>query len=275
MAPTAALIAAFLLATAGGGGRTSITDRAGDSHGAPDISSLDLGVSDSGLATFRVDVPLPAGSKVGAVSVFIDADNDPTTGSPGDGGADYVFAHYQSDLTDYFYKWIGGAQGWAPMPDANAVRATHDPKGITFSVNRARLGNASQIRVFARSAGQVSQVSALDRVPNSGTTEFDLAPFTLTVAGFHAAEAGGRLTVTMAATQSDNGQYAHSVKCALTTDGTSLRARTAAILTSGGVPTGTCVWAISKTLRGKTLHPSITESSEGRSVTRTAAVKVH
>src|SRR5437667_5285721 len=98
MAPLAVFIAALLLG-AGGGGGLSITDRAGDSGAAPDIRGLELGVNGSGLATFRVDVPLRAGSKAGVVSVFVDADNDPSTGSPAEGGADYVFAHYQSDST--------------------------------------------------------------------------------------------------------------------------------------------------------------------------------
>jgi len=275
MAPIAALIAALLL----GGGATSTTDRAGDSGAAPDIRGLDIAVSGSGLATFRVDVPLPAGSKAGVVSVFVDADNDPSTGSPAEGGADYVFAFYPSDSTYYFYAWnTAGPGGWVPANDARTFTAKHITSGVMFSVNRSKLGNASQIRVFATSAGAVSQVGSGDRVPDRGTTAFDLAPFTLRVAGFHAAEAGGRLTLTMAATHSDTGDYSgsDSVKCTLTDGGSSLRPINAAIITSsGGVPVGTCVWAIPKRLKGTTLHASITESSEGRSVTKTATLKAH
>ena len=274
MALVATLIAVLVLA-AGGGGGMSIADKAGDAHGAPDITALDIGVSDTGLATFRVAV---ASSKTGSVSVYIDSDNDATTGSPAEGGADYVFSHYQSDLTDYFYRWIGGAQGWAPMANMNSVRATHDTKGITFSVNRSVLGEASQIRVFATSAGPVSQVGAADRAPNSGMTTFDLAPFTLKVAGFNAAEAGGLLTLTMAATRSDTSAYVSSeahdlLTCKATSGGVTLPRRTVAIITLNAVPEGTCVWTVPKKLRGKTLHASITESSEGRSVTRTATLK--
>lgn len=251
----------------------TITDPVGDSHGAPDITALHLSVSDSGLATFHVAVRLPAGSKDGVVSVYIDADNNPTTGSMADGGADYVFSHYQSDLTYNLYQWDANLSQWAPVADMSTVSAKHDTTGVTFSVSRAALGNASQIRVFAKTAGAVSQVGSSDRVPNTGWASFDLAPFTLKVAGFHAAEAGGRLTLTMAATQSDNGHYANAVKCALTAAGSTLHPRTAAIVPSNGVPTGTCVWTIGTTLKGKTLHASITESSEGRSVTKTATLK--
>jgi hypothetical protein len=274
MAPLGTLVAAFLLAAAGGG-NVSIADRAGDSGAAPDIRALDIGVDNNGLATFRVDVPLK--SKDAAISVFIDADDDPSTGSPNDGGADYVFAFYQSDLTYYFYAWDSNLLNWAPVPDATGVKVRHDTSGVAFSVNRSKLGNASQIRVYAKSAG--SQFGSLDRVPNSGMTAFELAPFTLNVAGFHAGtvKAGGQLTVTMAAKHSDTGEFASghdTVACKLTSGGVTLPPRTDAIITLNGVPEGTCVWPVSKTFKGKTLHASITESSEGRSVTKTAAVRV-
>lgn len=246
----------------------SITDKAGDSKGAPDITGVRLGVSDTGVATFRVD----ASSKGGSVSVFVDADNDPNTGSPIDGGADYVFSYYQSDRTDYFYAWNANAATWGPA-DRSTMSAKPDATGVTFSVNRSALGDASHIRVFAKSTGSVSQVGSNDRAPDSGWMAFDLAPFSLKVAVFHAAETGGKLTLTMAATRSDNGEYANGVKCALTAAGSSLHARTATILASNGVPTGTCVWTIAKTLTGKMLHASITESSGGRSVTKTATLK--
>ncbi len=271
----AALLAALLIAA--GGGAMSITDTTGDSNRAPDITSLDLGVSDTGLATFRVN--LSPGAKGGVVSVFIDADNNPITGSQADGGAEYVFSHYVSDNTNYFYTWVDPAQAWSQMSDASAVKATHDVRGVTFSVNRSHLGDASQIRVFANSAGAIGQLSSSDRAPNSGLTAFDLAPFTLKIAGFNAAEASGRLTLTMAATHSDTGDYVSSERhdlltCKATSGGAILPARTHAIITSNGVPEGTCVWSVAKKLKGTTLHASITESSEGRSVTKTAAVKV-
>ena len=271
MAPIATSLAALLIA-AGGGGSVTISDKTGDSHGAPDITGLTIGVNDSGRATFRVAVKLPAGSKNGVVSVFIDADNNPSTGSPADGGADFVFAHYQSDLTFYLYKWDANAAQWAPV-DMSAVSAEHDTSGVSFSVNRSLLGDASNIRVFAKTAGSVGQIGSTDRVPDTGWTAFDLAPFTLKVAGFHAAETGGKLTLTMAATRSDNGNFANGVKCAATAVGSTLHARTAAVITLNGVPEATCVWAIGKTLKGKTLHASITESSEGRPVTKTATLK--
>ena len=265
----APLIAVLLL---GGGGSMSIADRAGDSHGAPDITGLTISVSDSGQATFRVAAKLLAGSKDGVVSVYIDADNNASTGSPADGGADFVFAHYQSDLTWNLYRWDTNASAWAPVADMSTVSAKHDTSGVTFSASRKVLGDASHIRVFAKTAGAVSQVGSGDRAPNTGWASFDLAPFTLKAAGFHAAETGGQLTLTMAATRSDDGNYANTVTCALTAAGSPLHAR-AAVLTANGVPTGTCVWTIAKTLKGKTLRASITESSEGRSVTKTATLK--
>ena len=266
--PSIATSLAALLIAAGGGGSTSITDKTGDAHGAPDVTGVHLAVSDSGVATFRVD----ASSKGGSVSVFIDSDNDPTTGSQADGGADYVFSYYQSDHTDYFYAWNVNAATWGPA-DRGTVITKHDATGVTFSVNRSALGDGSHIRVFVKSSGSVSQVGSNDRAPDSGWVAFDLAPFTLKVAGFHAAETGGKLTLTMAATRSDDGTFANGVKCALTAAGSTLHARTAAVITLNGVPEGTCVWSIAKALKGKTLHASITESSEGRSVTKTATLR--
>ena len=271
-----ALIAALFIATGGGG--IVITDPAGDSGTAPDITGLDVGVDGNGLATFKVDVPLPTSDTASTVYVYIDADNNPGTGSPIESGADYVFAHYQSDLTYDFYAWNSTAHDFDSVSDFSTISAKHDTSGVTFVINRSRLSNASQINVFARSVpSENPNDTHFDRAPNGGTTSFDLTPFTLDVVAFHAGtvKAGGRLTITMAAKQSDNGTYADTVTCKLTSGSTSLHALMSTVLTVNGVPTGTCIWSIAKKLKGKTLHPSITESSQGRSVTKTAVVKAH
>ncbi len=283
VAATSSSHAAAATIAAGGAPPFTVTDPSGDSGTAPDITGLDISADATGQATISVDAPVVATDTTSIVSIFIDADRNTATGDPQSFGADYEVDSYQEDHTFSIEKWDSGSAGWVDDPTYSTLSVNYASTGITFSINRSDLGGASKIGVFAQSIASATAYGPgqYDEIPNSGTTPFDLSPLTLAVATFKSAwvkSGGTQLLFALVVKRSDSGGLVSGtdgkLTCTATIAGKKVPVTVSGFLTSQQIPVGTCVWKLSKKLKGKTIRGTVTVMVGDQTVSRSAYGKI-
>jgi hypothetical protein len=170
-ATAVAAAAAVLPATGSAAGSVTYADPTGDGRGAPDIQRVAVSNDDTGRITFRIAVDaLPDGSDV-RIHLFLDTDRNDTTGDPDALGADYWIAHDEVDDTFWVVRWEAGT--WVDTPSAS-VEMYSDAAGVSVSVDRKELGNASRFDFWARSRLGTSETETYEDAPDSGVWTYDL-----------------------------------------------------------------------------------------------------
>ena len=163
-------------------------DSTGEDATAPDITTITVANDDAGIVTFRVNVPnRPTLGQDMLFEIWVDTDNNPATGSPELGGADYVMQLVRGEIS--LYKW-DGADYTRRFGDPSAVTMTFSYQGgLTARISAAELGNTKAFKFFvvAISGLIVDPVtgdldganSKADVAPGGGVGLF---PYTVTIA---------------------------------------------------------------------------------------------
>jgi hypothetical protein len=264
-------------------------DSTGEDPTAPDITTIVVSNDDAGIVSFRVNVPnRPALGQDMLFEIWVDTDNNPATGDPDLGGADYVMQLVRGEIS--LYKW-DGADYTRRFGDPSAVTLNFSYQGgITARISSAELGNTKTFKFFvvAISGLVVDPVtgaidganSKADVAPGGGVGLF---PFTVNIAkpalvvrGVTttpaAPKAGKTFTMRMTAARSDTGANLQNgrVTCIGRAGTARLRARLARV--QGGAVV--CTWLIPANAKGKTFRGSATVVFEGLSATRSISRKI-
>jgi hypothetical protein len=275
---------ALVLAAASPAGRAStappvsFTDPGGDSGTAADITTVAVTNDDKGLYTIDVGFATPYGD-TGIFLLYLDTDMDPSTGDAF--GAEYLLADDHGSHSFSLEKWSG--TDWLDTPQSTAAfTIASDDKSLTAAVNRSELGGATGFDfILLTTDGDLSD-GHFDDAP-SGTGSFDYKQqetfgLALAAAKMTAAKAGGTWSLVTSVTRSDTGMTLGpeaTIACKGTSGAKKLAVSTRAFVSSGsgGISVAVCAFKVAKTLKGKTLHGTISVSYKGQTVTKTFTAK--
>ncbi len=145
------------------------TDPAGDSGGAPDVTAVAVSNTPDGTITIAVTTNQQTLAADAVLIVPIDADQNPSTGSPS--GIEYSLVYRSTGYT--YAKWNGTALSAAP-PDA--LEATYANGVLRLTTTKAALGNTARFSFSVVSSQLASnQAVATDHAPDTGSYDYDLA----------------------------------------------------------------------------------------------------
>ena len=261
---------------------TTFPDSIGEDVNAPDITNVVVSNDDAGMITFQINIPnRPALTPDMFVLIFIDSDNNSTTGDqgveyaieldPGSvglfqwNGANYVQAASQASLT---YAYASGAA---------TIRISANDLGKTKAFAFAAIAFSG----FALDANGNPDDTNLkrDSAPDPGhglftyqvLTKLVLTPTAFTLAP-RPAKAGRPFSVSLAANENDTNAAvtAGTVTCAASIAGKRLVA-TAHALRNG---IAVCVWRLPATAKGRIVRGLITLTVRGTSLTRGFSARV-
>jgi hypothetical protein len=254
-------------------GETLYTDPAGDSVGAPDITSVTISNDPSGLITVRLGVTgiEPADTDL---YVYFDTDRDSDTGSVS--GCEYLIA-VETDSTGHHWvmgRWDGDA--WAQMPQSPTMGFDHTGDVVTFTLGRKDIGNAKAFDFWTASGRYLDgEMTGEDLAPDTGRWHYTVSVVSL-VAGKLVARptgpvSGKRFAVAMRVTRADTGAAPTGAKLSfrVTLGGKTLKA-------TGAVAAGTArvTMIVPRASKGKQLRVAMTVTALGVSVTRAAVYRV-
>jgi hypothetical protein len=263
----------------------TFTDSTGEDPAAPDITSIVVSNDDAGLITFKLNISnRPTLTPDMTMLMFLDTDQQATTGDPQASGAEYAIELDPGSVG--LFKWNG--TDYIAAPSQSSVTYSYDATGATIRASAADLGGIKGFNFFLAAfsgitldaAGNADFTNAhVDAAPDAGHGVYTyqvLTKLTLSVQAFTTspkpAKAGKRFIAGLAATESDtNGPVqAGTVACSATVGGKHLSA-TAHVIANG---IAACAWSIPRTAKGKTLRGTVTLTVRGTTVVRTFAVKV-
>jgi hypothetical protein len=262
----------------------TFNDSVGEDAAAPDITSVAVSNDDAGLITFQVNVSnRPAFTPDMYFLIFIDADNNPSTGNPNALGSEYVIDLEPGAVG--LFQWNGTT--YAAASAQTSLTYAYTATGPTIHVSAVELGRTKAFGFGTLAASGF----AVDAAGNPDTTNEhdDLAPdqghgffsyqvltkLVLSVTGFTTSpkppKAGRTFSVSLAATENDTkGPVgAGTVTCPATLAGK--RAVAVRHVVANGI--ATCVWRIPKTAKGRIMRGSITLTLRGAHVTRPFAAR--
>ena len=98
---------------------TEFTDAAGDAGTAADIKAVDVTNDDQGQYLVDVAFATPYGA-TGAVSLYLDTDQNAATGDPKSAGAEYQIVDDNTTQHFYFVTWNGTS--WVDAPTNATVK---------------------------------------------------------------------------------------------------------------------------------------------------------
>lgn len=258
------------------------SDPGGDGGTAADITSVTVSSDTTGNISFVVSFAAPLAA-TDSVTILLDTDKNPATGSKDADGAEYAFVDDEQDQTFDLYRWNGSDWDEAPAPSAQ-VSGGGGSSTLLFSVNASDLGGASTFNFWVDSLDGDGGSGHEDQAPDNSTWTFGASTkLTLSVTDFMLlgpARAGKGLSAALIVSRSDTGDFLGdegTVQCKATVGGRRLNAIVVEVsVTLGGtkIPVQTCTWTVPKNAKGKLLTGSVSVTFEGVTVTRPFKSKV-
>ena len=264
-------------------------DSSGENAAAPDITTLTVSNTDAGQLTFRVNIPnRPTLDQGTLLEIWVDSDNNVSTGSPDSGGADYVMQLVQGEIN--LYRW-DGTDYTRRLGDPPAVTLNFAYQGgVTVRISSAELGNTKVFKFFVvmvtgctvdPTTEELDCVNALaDVAPGggSGLYQYDvkITPPTLVVRSLKPTPrnptAGRTFTLRLVAARSDTNAVVQNgrVTCVGRVGNARLRAQVQRVV--GGA--ATCTWNLPATAKGKTFRGSVRVAFEGLRASQAYSKKV-
>ncbi|HEY2326218.1 MAG TPA: hypothetical protein VGH52_01900 [Gaiellaceae bacterium] len=266
----------------------SFPDSVGENPNAPDITSVNVANDDNGNITFNVNVSnRPTFTPDMDVLIFIDSDNNPSTGEADLFGADYIIQLTPPGSVTLF-QWDAPSQNYLFAQSQTSLIFAYASTGPTFHINASDLG-ATKIMDFAVEVDSGITTDAMGN-PDYTNAQFDIAPdpghgfytydvktkLTLKQTAFTtapaAAKVGKRFSASLAATESDTQGpvTAATISCKAVVAGKTLPASHSF---AGGV--STCSWTLpKKKVKGKVLYGSISITVQGTKLTKSFTKRI-
>jgi hypothetical protein len=175
--PLAAVGAFVLAGVAGASNFATFTDRPGDVKLAADITQLDVSNDDAGTITIRVtfgDGGLTPGLPGEALGVALDLDQNPDSGTVYY-GTEVAFALSFGTGGGNTLKFVRAAGvGFSPAPPPASLHGTLSDATLTFTVNAADLGLASDGGFNIVALSGTSVTGEVDLAPDIRTFNYQL-----------------------------------------------------------------------------------------------------
>jgi hypothetical protein len=279
---SAAFAAAVVVSAAGAitAPPTNLTDATGDSGTAPDIATVAVTNDDHGPYTFTIGFATPYANSAD-LELFLDSDNNGSTGDQQAGGADYVFVDDYASHSFDLVSWQSNDFAEAAHPTAGVV-VSSDNKTVTMTINKSDLGGSTGFNFFLLSSDGTFDTGHVDDAPSgaglysySAQTVFTLAP-----GASHdgAAKAGGTWTVSMSAVRSDTKGTVGSegtIACKATEGSKKLAVVSHSFVSSGGGggSTALCTFRVPKKPKHAAVHATVTVTDAGQSATKAFTAK--
>lgn len=252
-----------------GPGPTAFPDAGGDHPAAPDVTSVHVSDTKSGMLSFAITTPnfvtLPDDA---LVLLLVDADGRSATGS---GGADVLVLYQAGEVV--LGRWDDAQEEFLADEPPTRVGARNAGGVLTLLVHRSELGGFGRIG-FAVGAGHIDAddlFDALDIAPESQFWRYSLVfkpPLRLLAGDAKSAPlrpaAGQLVSVTVPVTRSDTGRpiAAGTATCTVRVGGKRIAA-------SGRVASGKgrCAFRLPARSEGLKVTGSIAVRSAGKTVT--------
>lgn len=264
---------------------TTFPDSIGEDPNAPDITSVVVSNDDAGLITFQINVSnRPAFTQDMYFLVFVDTDQNASTGDPNSLGADYAIDLEPGSVG--LFQWNGS--NFAAAASQTSLVYAYQPTGPTIKVSAADLGKTTAFKFaviaasgFATDANgnPVTTNEHRDYAPDLGHGFFTyqvLTKLVLSVTAFTTspkpARAGKAFSASLAANENDTGGPVQGGTVACTATIAAKRIPAVSHVLTNGV--ASCVWRLPKTAKGKTIRGTITLTVRGVSVTRSFAARI-
>ena len=267
-------------------GTKTFPDSAAEQAGAPDIASVTVSNTNAGMITFKINGP-PQFTEDMLVDIIVDADNNPSTGSPASDveapGGEYAIELFGGEAN--LFKWDGeNYSRRANDPPQSSL--THNQLSITISA--AELGNTKQFNFDVTIITGVKIVNGeldfsearADFAPDLGHGRFNYkvnsVPLRLVSKGFKVTPsrpvAGRTLIASLTVARNDTGATLKGgqVVCTARVGGGRITARVHRFVGTQA----RCSWNIPGAARGKAFRGSITVVFEGRRISRSISATV-
>ena len=263
----------------------TFNDSVGEDANAPDITSIAVSNDDAGLITFQINISnRPALTPDMFVLVFLDTDQNASTGDPDSLGADYAIDLEPGSVG--LFQWNGTT--FTLASSQTSLTYVYATTGATIRVSAADLGKTKGLGFGVEAVSGVVVDAAGN--PNFDNVHADLAPdpnhgfytyqvltkLVLTVTAVTTSpkppKAGRTFSVSLAATENDTkGPVASgTVTCPATLAGK--RAVAVRHVVANGI--ATCVWRIPKTAKSLTIRGTIGVTVQGVKLTRPFTSKI-
>ncbi len=264
---------------------TTFPDSIGEDASAPDITSVVVSNDDAGMITFQINVSnRPAFTPDMFFLLFLNTDQNATTGSPDFGGVDYVIELDPGAVG--LFQWNGS--DFVAAPSQTSLTYAYATAGPTIHVSAAELGKTKTLSFSALAASGVTIDASgnpdltnvhTDAAPDPGHGFFTyqvLTKLVLSVTAFRTspkpARAGRPFSASLAATENDTGGPVASGTA--TCSATIAFKRIVAVrhVVANGI--ASCVWQVPAAAKGKTLRGRITLTVRGVKVTRSFSARL-
>jgi hypothetical protein len=284
------MLVALPSAALGGAARTAVNsatfiDSTGEDAAAPDITSIAVSNDDAGLITFKVNISnRPTLTPDMTVLIFMDTDQQPSTGDANALGSEYVIELDPGSVG--LFQWNG--TDFVAAPQQTSLTFGYDATGATIRVSAADLGKAKGMNfgvdvysgIATDASGNPDFTNAHDDLaPDAGHGFYNykvVTKLTLSVVAFTTfpkpAKAAKNFVAALAVNESDTGGpvTAGTVACAATISLKHIATLSHAL--KNGI--AGCVWHLPKTSKGKTIRGTITVTVQGVKVTRPFTAKI-
>ncbi|HZQ64575.1 MAG TPA: hypothetical protein VFA66_05050 [Gaiellaceae bacterium] len=264
---------------------TTFPDSIGEDAAAPDITSVVVSNTDAGLITFQINVSnRPALTPDMFFLIFLDTDQNASTGSPDFDGADYIIELDPGTVT--LFQWNGS--DFLSASAQTSLVYSYAATGPTIRISAAELGKTKGLRfsTFAVSGVTTDASGNLDLTnthrdaapdPGHGMYAYQvLTKLILSVTGFTTApkpaKAGRSFSASLSANEND---IAGPVQAGTVGCSASIAFKRIVVVThvlANGV--ASCVWRIPATAKGKVLRGAITLTVQGVKVTRSFSSRI-
>lgn len=277
------LLAALMAVVPAGASNTATFQDSTGEPGVKDITTVVVSNDDSGMLTFRVNVPsLPQYTVDVSVDIYVDTDNNAATGAVDFGGVDYVIQLFRGEVN--LYRW-DGTDFTRRFGDPPATTLIYQwANGVSIRISATELGNTKRMRFFTGVTSGILfdpvtgepdfEPSVSDFAPDLGkgffTYDVKIAPARLVFKSMTKApaapKAGRTFTVRMAATRSDTGAPIVNgrVDCTAKAGARNVRPKSERFVAGKA----TCVFTVPAGTTGKTFRGTITMIFEGKKLTR-------
>jgi hypothetical protein len=264
----------------------TFTDSTGENPAAPDITTINVANDDAGNLTFQVNVPnRPTLTPDMLMLIFLDTDNNASTGDPQAFGADFALQLVAGSVN--LFPWTGTTYGTSVATPsltyswAGGVATIHLSDSALSGSKKFNFAVEVDSGIGVDETGNPDFTNAVGDVapdPGHGTYPYNvLTTLKLTSGPFATspkpAKSGKSFSAGFAATENDTGGPVKSgtVTCTATVAGQHIPAAHKGTVANG---VATCVWPLPKKDKGLTIRGTVTLTVRGVSLHHSFANKI-